>query len=504
MILVGAAVFLWVRPLDDMPFKEMTDQEIIALVNDDLYRSVTAMDYLETTGNDVLALLYEGATDNNSTEDISKAFDEFLLAVAYSESLTETHRYFGTLPYRLWNERLNSFLISYSLYAKKYELVHRMIAATAGNEHNKKALNQYKVDIGRDGVYTEMASRFYEPKTRVRLSGGFLYSRLFIGDTPKEDISFSLLRDKSYQSYAYLVNNFNQTLQYAPEVVTDNVEKSMFEAWMPVQKGVATAMGRAIISTRGKAGLIQPSDALVMEKSMLPGDIMLQRRNWHVSNVGIPGFWTHSALYTGSLETMEEYFSSEFPYEGYESLAAYMIAVTPAAYEVYVANTGEEFSYSVIEAIEPGVVMQTLPTSASADFVAVLRPNLSKRDVLQALLKAFANTGKPYDFNFDFDTRDALVCSELVYDAYFERLPDKAGLHMNTSIINGRKIVSPFDIAQKYVDERGGSAAQLKFVYFLASSENTGQVYVAVESDFIDSMNWSKFSFLQEQVYLNQ
>jgi uncharacterized protein YycO len=145
------------------------------------------------------------------------------------------------------------------------------------------------------------------------------------------------------------------------------------------------------------------------------------------------------------------------------------------------------------------VVAQTLPVSADADFVVVLRPLLSKQDKMLALLKAFANTGKPYDFNFDFDTRDAMVCSELVYDAYYERLPEKQGLQMETSVVNGRPIVSPFDIATKYVTERGTDAQELQFVYFLRSTESTDEAYVSDESTFVESLTWSKFSFLQSQ-----
>lgn len=389
------------------------------------------------------------------------------------------------------------FLIANSLYAKKYELVHRLMIAVDGSEHKKTALNEFIPEIGRANVYNEMVWRFYEPKTRVRLTGGYVYQWLFVGNRPRADVSFTLLRDKAVGSYRYLRAGAGTTVLRAPEALANTAEQRMFEAWFPIQKGVATAMGRAIISTRGKEGLITEAQARTMGEAMIPGDIMLQRRNWHVSNVGIPGFWTHSALYTGTLEEMDAYFASEFPYESYESMSAYMAAKTPAAFAAYEVLDDSGDMPAVIEAIEPGVVAQTLPVSADADFVVVLRPELTKRDKMLALMRAFANTGKPYDFNFDFNTRDAMVCSELVYDAYYERLPEKAGLHLETSLVNGRPIVSPFDIATKYVTERGTAVQQLQFVYFLRSDENTGQAYQSNEATFVESIEWSKFSFLQ-------
>jgi hypothetical protein len=235
-----------------------------------------------------------------------------------------------------------------------------------------------------------------------------------------------------------------------------------------------------------------------MEKEMQPGDIMLQRRNWHVSNVGIPGFWTHSALYVGGIERIDDFFASEFPYEGHESMTAYLQATLP---DVYTKITQVDMwgdAMAVVEAIEPGVVLQSLPVSTDADFVVVLRPQLTKKDILQSVIKAFEHIGKPYDYNFDFDTRDALVCSELVYDAYFEKLPVKNGLHFETSVVNGRKIVSPFDMANKFVEERWNEKPELRFVYFLRSDEETGKARKGSEVEFLESVEWSKFSFFQD------
>jgi hypothetical protein len=256
-------------------------------------------------------------------------------------------------------------------------------------------------------------------------------------------------------------------------------------------------MGRAILTTRGKDGFISDEQATELAQTMRPGDIVLQRRNWHISNVGIPGFWTHAALYTGTLEEMDTYFKDEFPYRGYESFSDLLRAEHPVSYETYATRDERGYPVSVLEAIEPGVVMRSMPVSADADFIVVLRPDLSKHDTLLALESAFTHVGKPYDFNFDFDTLDALVCSELVYTAYYERLPEKRGLQLDTSVVNGRPIVTPLDIAYKYVNEFGSGSAQLLFVAFLRGNEKTGTAHAATREDFMNSISWSKFSFFQ-------
>ena len=41
---------------------------------------------------------------------------------------------------------------------------------------------------------------------------------------------------------------------------------------------------------------------------MQPGDILLERREWYLSNIGLPGFWPHGALYIGTPEQRREIF----------------------------------------------------------------------------------------------------------------------------------------------------------------------------------------------------
>ncbi|NCN11984.1 hypothetical protein GW937_01530 [Candidatus Kaiserbacteria bacterium] len=91
IILLLTAAFLWLRPLDGNPFSNLSDVEVATMVQDDLYKSVTAMDYLETTGNELLLVLEQTGSDTNQTEDIAQSFVSFLQAVTYSESLTDVH-----------------------------------------------------------------------------------------------------------------------------------------------------------------------------------------------------------------------------------------------------------------------------------------------------------------------------------------------------------------------------------------------------------------------------
>jgi hypothetical protein len=46
-------------------------------------------------------------------------------------------------------------------------------------------------------------------------------------------------------------------------------------------------------------GLISKAQAEELLGSMQPGDLVVARQNWFLSNVGLPGFWKHAELYVG-------------------------------------------------------------------------------------------------------------------------------------------------------------------------------------------------------------
>jgi hypothetical protein len=139
-----------------------------------------------------------------------------------------------------------------------------------------------------------------------------------------------------------------------------------------------------------------------MRAQLEPGDIILERRNWFLSNAFLPGFWPHAALYVGTED----------------DLKGLGIATKPDVVnrlEEYRSPAHDGESKVVIESISEGVSFSSLSEATRADYIAVLRPRLSKEEKAKAIWKAFSHQGKPYDFEFDFDTQDKLVCTELVY-----------------------------------------------------------------------------------------
>ena len=74
---------------------------------------------------------------------------------------------------------------------------------------------------------------------------------------------------------------------------------------------------------------------------------------------------------------------------------------------------------SEVEAIGEGVRFSSLEFALNANMVAVLRLNLSPAQIQAAAVKAMKLKGTPYDFAFDLSSQDKIICTELVYRAYF-------------------------------------------------------------------------------------
>ncbi|MGH7321900.1 MAG: YiiX/YebB-like N1pC/P60 family cysteine hydrolase, partial [Candidatus Rokuibacteriota bacterium] len=126
----------------------------------------------------------------------------------------------------------------------------------------------------------------------------------------------------------------------------------------------------------------------------------------------------------------------------------------------------------VLEAISEGVGFGSLERLA-ADSLAVLRPRLPAVERAMALVRAFGYAGRPYDFEFDFWTDAALVCTEVVYKAY-EPSPGTRGLRWAVPEILGRPVLPPNELARQFDTTAGTPDQQLDLVLFLDGQERTG------------------------------
>jgi hypothetical protein len=250
-----------------------------------------------------------------------------------------------------------------------------------------------------------------------------------------------------------------QTLRNALRIVQD----TGFTIWFPLQKEVSEWMGNVKIY-RTKLNLITAVQIKEMHRLLQPGDIILERREWFLSNIGLPGYWSHAALYIGTAVERQAYFNKG------SHLEKDLLSHYPEAYQKSLSIQKDGQLPRVIEAISEGVTFTTLEHSIAADSVVILRPRLSLAEKEIAIQHAFHFSGRPYDFNFDFLTDSALVCTELIYKVY-EPSTFYTGIKFPLRSLMGRQLMTANDIAEMFDKNYGSASQQLDFISFYDGHE---------------------------------
>lgn len=163
-----------------------------------------------------------------------------------------------------------------------------------------------------------------------------------------------------------------------------------------------------------------------IESQLQPLDILLEKTPFRLTDKLIPGHFGHVAIWTGNrAELVDAGVWEELIVEQYSD-----------------ELKGEQ---QIIEALRSGVQLSRLEEFMNVDDLAVLRPvfdeDTREADVREALLMAFRQVGKKYDFNFDVNTTDKIVCSELAYVSF-------PAFDWPTEAVLGRHSISPDNVAQ--------------------------------------------------------
>ena len=242
--------------------------------------------------------------------------------------------------------------------------------------------------------------------------------------------------------------------------------------WFPAQAKVAEEMGDARVH-RVDEPLITEAQAKEVVSKSEPGDVLVERHNWYLSNIALPGFWPHAALWLGSQAELAAAFDTdETVTKSYgKPLTAYLEEKYGKAWTDYTTPDKKGDPPRVIEAVSEGVVFSSSEHSiGESDYVGAMRPKVSKLDKARAIERAFSYAGRPYDFDFDFFTDESLVCSELVYKAYEPR-KECTGVKLPLEKVVGRMTLGPNSIVRVFDDQLGGKAEQLQFAWFLDGHE---------------------------------
>jgi hypothetical protein len=173
-------------------------------------------------------------------------------------------------------------------------------------------------------------------------------------------------------------------------------------------------------------------------------DILLEKTPFRLTDKFIPGHYGHVAIWAGTEKELRDL-------DVWDSLPQlYEAAKTNYSYAGPGFQEAIRDGRHIIEALRPGVQINTMQHFLNIDDLAVIRPRycagptgtscLNPADKRHYLIEAFKQIGKDYDFNFDVNTRNRIVCSEIAYRTYFN-------LDFKTTRTLGNYSISPDQVA---------------------------------------------------------
>ncbi|EPZ51089.1 NlpC-P60 family hydrolase [Bacteriovorax sp. BAL6_X] len=197
-----------------------------------------------------------------------------------------------------------------------------------------------------------------------------------------------------------------------------------------VSKGFGNTAG-LVQTRRGKLYDPTPERIQELESQLEPLDVLLEKTPFRLTDKFIPGHWGHVAIWTGNKSQLQELGIWDHP------------EVVPFHDEI--ENKGKR----IIEALRPGVQYNTLHHFMDIDDLAAVRyqKELTREQKQDYLINAFKQVGKVYDFNFDVETDERIVCSELAYVTFDD-------MEWPVAKAAGRYTISPDNVGEKVGDEK--------------------------------------------------
>lgn len=419
---------------------------------------------------------------------IWNCWSSVLDSIAGLDNLRREHKKFDLLQNK--ERRNSSFSIANAAFLAGYRYALEFIALADRNPGLDTVLNEPVPELGIPaGTFDRFKFRFLN----VTIASEFAALQVIATSygTGPQELHAAINEDSRVIWGMGKGKGHALTLKNALAVV----QKTGFSAWFPLQKGVSSWMGDTKVA-RKHSHLISSRQIAEMGRRLQPGDILFERHEWYLSNLGLPGFWTHVALYIGTPEERRAYFndpevSKWLKGEGIADgdLEKLLQQRYPKAYAIGVSPKEEGHPSRILEAISEGVAFTSLEYTGASDSIGVIRPRLSKREKAMAIMRAFHYSGRPYDFNFDFQTDSALVCSELIYKAY-EPGRGMQGIRFPLSEVLGRKVSTPNGMVRQFDEQASSAAAQTEFVLFLDGFEKEQRAVESTPDQF--RVSWQR------------
>lgn len=381
--------------------------------------------------------------------------------------------------------RLRALLLHYTAAAVLYDYSARFVLAFASSDEAQRKLNEGEPrwDLA-PGTYDRIRANLASIAHREWLEAGWVHyheslpawTRLGMG--PVNGGRAAKFHDAIIEAGRRTAALKTQIFRFKVETAFSHVKDAAGGSYYRASAAISSLIGDAKIrAPRGNQALVTPELMERLRPMLQPGDVLIERRNWYLSNAFLPGYWPHAAMYVGTPDDLR-------------AMGLDKDRAVAAKLEEFSGADAAGHGFAVIEAMSEGVVFTSVEHSiGEADAVAVLRPRLTEAQKRNAIARAFSHAGKPYDFDFDFFSSDKLVCTEVVYRSYGDEL------NLPLQDILGRQTLPAIEIVRAWADATD-DAQEWDFVAFLDGNERTGRCTWADEEALRASLKRAALTWL--------
>ncbi len=200
---------------------------------------------------------------------------------------------------------------------------------------------------------------------------------------------------------------------------------------------LSQVFGNAIGSIQFRSGKLKPlaSSEVFLKATrgkLRPLDILFERTPFRLTDKFIPGHFGHVALWLGSVAELTAMTAS------FQGAQIPLLAHPDARPHLEKLAHGK----LIAEVLRgPGVTLNPLENFLDIDDLLVMRP-APVSSPGDHVLRALRLLGRPYDFSYDIETEESLICSELIYRVFEEE-------EWPTTWELGRRTMNPDHVAWK-------------------------------------------------------
>jgi len=206
----------------------------------------------------------------------------------------------------------------------------------------------------------------------------------------------------------------------------NTLEDIIKEFFASLYNGVSTGIGNTAGLVEIRTGKLYEDDAIIqrVSQNLQVGDILVERTPFRLTDKLIPGYWGHIAVYVGTQSELEALGIWDEP-----SVVAYHEAILEGKV--------------IIEALRDGVQLNSVAHFLNIDDLAIMNNDTESLESKRArVLRTFNQLGKEYDFEYDIESSERIICSELVYITYLE-------IDWETESLVGVSTISPDNVVNK-------------------------------------------------------